>query len=184
MEHRNGMHMGWGRFAGMIATSAAIMFFLMYQLVYAYDHATFSLNRLIASLVMACVMAIVMLGFMWPMYRGRWLKVTILVASAAAGAALLYVNRAQTAVSDVTFMQAMIPHHSIAVNNARKAAISDPRVRRLADQIIESQMEEIAAMKLLIQDIEARGERGTVPLPAVPAELSEEMMARAREAVR
>jgi hypothetical protein len=27
------MHMGWGRFAAMIATSSVIMFFLMYQLV-------------------------------------------------------------------------------------------------------------------------------------------------------
>jgi hypothetical protein len=35
--------------------SAFIMFFLMYQLIYTLDHATLSVNRLIASLVMACV---------------------------------------------------------------------------------------------------------------------------------
>ena len=60
----------WIRFAGMIATSTFIMFFLMYQLVYSTDHATFSMNRLIASLVMGCVMTVVMLGFMWSMYQG------------------------------------------------------------------------------------------------------------------
>jgi len=47
------MQMSWGRFAAMIGTSTFIMFFLMYQLVYTFDHATFSLNRLLASLVMA-----------------------------------------------------------------------------------------------------------------------------------
>ena len=63
--------MGWGRFAGMIATSTVIMFFLMYQLVYSTEHAKFSLNRLIASLLMGAVMTVAMLGFMWPMYRGK-----------------------------------------------------------------------------------------------------------------
>ena len=65
MDHQqHAMKMGWSRFATMIATSAIIMFFLMYQLVYSFDHATFSLNRLIASLLMGCVMAAVMLAFM------------------------------------------------------------------------------------------------------------------------
>ncbi|MCL7751168.1 hypothetical protein LV475_06115 [Guyparkeria hydrothermalis] len=36
--------MSWGRFAAMIATSTVIMFFLMYQLVFSLDHATFSMN--------------------------------------------------------------------------------------------------------------------------------------------
>jgi len=63
-QQKEMMGMGWGRFAAMIATSTAIMFFLMYQLIYSVDHATFSMNRLIASLIMACVMTIVMLGFM------------------------------------------------------------------------------------------------------------------------
>ena len=69
------MAMSWGRFAAMIATSTFIMFFLMYQLVYSLDHAMLSLNRLIASLAMGCVMTVVMLGFMWSMYKDpgpRW----------------------------------------------------------------------------------------------------------------
>ncbi len=57
------MGMSWGRFAAMIATSTVIMIFLMYQLVYTFDHALFSMNRLIASLVMGCVMTVVMLAF-------------------------------------------------------------------------------------------------------------------------
>jgi uncharacterized protein (DUF305 family) len=36
-------------------------------------------------------------------------------------------------------MKAMTPHHSIAVLTSERAHISDPRVRMLADGIIESQ---------------------------------------------
>lgn len=188
MEHAKGphrmMHMGWGRFAAMIATSALIMFFLMYQLVYSADHASFSVNRLVSSLVMGCVMAAVMLGFMWSMYKGAGTKIAVLVVSSLLGLVLLYVNRSQSLISDVTFMKSMIPHHSIAINNARKAAISDPRVRELADRIIESQLIEIEEMKLLIDDIERNGERGDGTLPARTADVTPEMENEARKALR
>jgi hypothetical protein len=176
--------MGWGRFAAMIATSAVLMFFLMYQLVYSLDHVTFSTNRLVASLVMACVMTVVMLGFMWSMYHGRAAKLIVVSVAAVLGITLLLTNRSQALISDVSFMKSMIPHHSIAVNNARKASISDPRVRKLADEIIESQIREIAEMKLLIEDIGRNGERGEGELPARPATLTPEMEAEAQEAVR
>jgi hypothetical protein len=156
--------MGWGRFAAMVVTSTVIMFFLMYQLVYTADHAMFSVNRTIASLVMGCVMAVVMLGFMWSMYNGRAAKIAVVLGAAAFGGALLYVNRSQALIDDVRFMKSMIPHHSIAINNARKASITDPRVRKLADEIIESQVREIELMKRLVGDIERNGLEGTTPL--------------------
>jgi len=178
------MKMGWGKFVAMIATSTVVMFFLMYQLVYSFDHALFSLNRLMASLIMGCVMAVIMLGFMWSMYEGRRTKVAVVVAAAVLGVLLLYMNRAQTLVDDTTFMRAMIPHHSIAINNASKSQISDPRVRELADEIIASQVREIAEMKLLIADIEREGKRGERPLPPRPAVVTSEMQPKIREAVR
>src|SRR3546814_3910869 len=61
--------MGLGRFSAMIAVSTFIMFFLMYQLVYSSEHLMFSLNRLIAAFIMGSVMTMVMLGFMWSMYK-------------------------------------------------------------------------------------------------------------------
>ena len=185
MDHaKHEMKMGWGRFAAMIATSTFIMFFLMYQLVYSTDHATFSTNRLVASLVMGCVMSVIMLGFMWSMYEGRAARLAVLIGSALLAIVLLAVNRSQALIGDSAFMKAMIPHHSIAINNARKASISDPRVRRLADEIIESQVREIAEMKLLLADIEQRGEQGAGELPPRSAELTPEMAAKAREVLR
>jgi hypothetical protein len=178
------MKMSWLRFAAMIATSTFVMFFLMYQLIYSLDHATFSMNRLIASLVMGCVMAIVMLSFMWPMYQGLRTKITVLALAAVLGATLLLSNRSQVVIGDVNFMKAMIPHHSIAINNARKATITDPRVRQLADEIIESQVREIAEMKLLLDDIAQKGERGARELPARSTEITPEMARRIEEVVR
>jgi hypothetical protein len=157
---------------------------LMYQLIYSLDHALFSVNRLIASLAMGCVMTIVMLSFMWSMYKGTGIKITILVVAALVGVTLLSVNRRQVLIGDINFMKSMIPHHSIAVNNARKASISDPRVRELADVIIESQLREIAVMKLLIEDITRNGERSTTELPARSAEVTPEMKLKIREAVK
>ncbi|MFC3165617.1 DUF305 domain-containing protein [Ciceribacter thiooxidans] len=184
MDHeRHSMGMGWGRFAGMIAVSTIIMFFLMYQLVYSYDHALFSLNRFLASLLMGCVMAVIMLGFMWSMYSGRGVKITIVVIASIAAVVLFYINRNQSLVDDTTFMKAMIPHHSIAINDARKATISDPRVRRLADQIIASQMQEIEEMNRLIDDIDSNGSRGDKPLPARAATITPDMEPKIREAV-
>jgi len=93
------------------------------------------------------------------MYCGIGIKIAVLGLATAVGLILLSVNRTQALIGDVNFMKSMIPHHSIAINNARKASISDPRVRELADEIIESQVREIAVMQLLLDDIARAGER-------------------------
>src|SRR5690554_2964400 len=111
-EHKEMDGMGWGRFAAMIATSTFIMFFLMYQLIYSLDHALFSVNRTLASLLMGCVMTLVMLSFMWSMYKGKGTKIALLASAAVLGGVLLFINRNQSLVGDTEFMKSMIPHHS------------------------------------------------------------------------
>lgn len=81
-------------------------------------------------------------------------NVAILVASAVAFSLALWLVRSQETVDDVAYMKAMIPHHSIAILTSRRAQIRDPRVRELADQIIESQEREIAEMERLIEELE------------------------------
>lgn len=77
----------------------------------------------------------------------------------------------------------MIPHHSIAVKNARKADIGDPRVRELADDIDASRMRETRTMTLLIEDIERNGRRSNT-FPARPAMITPDMAMAIREAVQ
>ncbi len=48
----------------------------------------------------------------------------------------------------------MIPHYWIAILTSGRAGIRDPRVRKLADGIIETQKREIAEMKSLIRDLD------------------------------
>ncbi|WP_232314859.1 DUF305 domain-containing protein [Oceanibaculum pacificum] len=184
MSDHQMMKMGWGRFLAMIAVSTLVMFPLMYQLVYSADHATFSLTRLVSSVVMGCVMAVIMLAFMWKMYEGQAIKLAVLIGAIVVGVVALAINRQQMLIGDVDFMKSMIPHHSIAINNARKADIRDPRVRKLADGIIRAQVMEIAEMKLLVADIERSGTRGTTPLPPRTAEQTQDMQPEIDAAVK
>ena len=66
----------------------------------------------------------------------------------------LWLVRSQETVDDVSYMKAMIPHHSIAILTSERAHIKDPRVRELADEIIEAQVREIGEMRALIADLE------------------------------
>ncbi|HEV7251734.1 MAG TPA: DUF305 domain-containing protein [Mesorhizobium sp.] len=146
--------MSYVRFAAMIATSTVVMFGLMYLNTFALDHVFFSQTRSWMALLMGAVMSIIMIAFMWGMYENKRANAAILVVSAAVFAGSLWLVRSQETVSDVAYMKAMIPHHSIAVLTSRRAEISDPRVRQLADEIIAAQVREIDEMKRLIADLE------------------------------
>jgi hypothetical protein len=142
------------RFGAMIATSTVIMFGLMYLNTYAVDHVLFSETRAYMALVMGAAMAVIMLSFMLHMLDNKAVNAAICVGSVIVFAAALWLVRSQTTVDQVSYMKAMIPHHSIAILTSERARISDPRVRKLADQIIETQRKEIAEMKALIADLE------------------------------
>jgi FlaA1/EpsC-like NDP-sugar epimerase len=152
----NDMHHPYRRFAAMIAVSTLVMFGLMYLNTYELDHIFFSQTRVWMALLMGAVMAIIMLGFMTHMLQNRSLNVAIAVGSVVVFAVSLWLVRSQATVDQVSYMKAMIPHHSIAIMTSKRASIVDPRVRKLADGIIEAQVREIDEMKKLIQDLESR----------------------------
>ena len=174
--------MSYTRFFVMIVTSTVLMFALMYSTVYSIDHIWWSQTKFWMALYMGAVMAVVMLSFMLSMYEDKRKNLAIFAGSAAVFAASFFLVRAQTTVDDVAWMKAMIPHHSIAVLTSRRAEISDPRVRELADAIIEAQVKEIAQMEMLLEDIEENGEQGSGELLAPrTAELTAELRRKARE---
>ena len=146
----------YGRFAAMVAASTALGFAVMYLNVYDIDHVYFSWTRLFMALVMGGVMTAVMMLFMWGMYPDRKANWMVLGVAAALFAAGVTLARSQATVDDVSYMKAMIPHHSIAILTSTRARITDPRVRRLADGIIEAQRKEIGEMQQLISDLEKR----------------------------
>ena len=148
------MQMSYWRFAAMIATSTLVMFGLMYIHTYIWDHAYFSETRAWMAVLMGAVMAIIMLGFMLNMYKRREVNIAIFAGAALAFGLTVWLVRSQATVSGTDYMQAMIPHHSIAILTSERAGISDARVRKLADQIIETQRREIAEMNALIGELD------------------------------
>jgi len=147
------MEMSYKRFGAMIGTATVVMFGLKYLSTYRIEHATFSETRSYMAIMMGAVMAVVMLLFMLKMYTNKKANAAILAGSAAVFGLMLLLVRSQTTVQDVSYMRAMIPHHSIAILTSERAEISDPRVRELADEIIRAQREEIAEMKRLIAEL-------------------------------
>lgn len=144
----------YGRFAAMILTSTLVMFGLMYLNTYQIEHVFFSETRSYMALIMGATMAIVMLSFMWHMYSNAAVNIAIYLVSIVIFAGSLWLVRSQTTVDDVSYMKAMIPHHSIAILTSERAQIADPRVPQLADEIIEAQRREIDEMKVLIKDLQ------------------------------
>lgn len=150
--HHEGGGGGYGRFALMILSAAIVMYAVMYLNTYAIDHVYWSWTRFFVTM-MSTAMSVIMLWFMRHMYRNRAANIVIVVGSVLLFVTGLFLVRSQATIRDVAWMEAMIPHHSIAILTSENAQISDPRVRELADSIIEAQRREIAEMKTLIEEL-------------------------------
>lgn len=138
----------------MIVTSTVVMFGLMYLNTYEWSHVRYSETRTYMALFMGAAMAVVMLFFMLGMYTNRKLNIAIFSISAIVFVGALWLIRSQSTVDDVSWMRAMIPHHSIAILTSERARLKDPRVRKLADEIMEAQRREIGEMQALISELE------------------------------
>lgn len=163
---QGGVHMSYGRFGAMIATSTVVMFGLMYINTSAWDHVRWSETRFYMALLMGAVMAFIMLAFMLSMYRSTRTNIAIFVLAVAVFGGSLALVRSQVTIQDSSWMRAMIPHHSIAILTSERAEIRDLRVCELAASIIEAQQREIDEMDWLISDIATNGVADTAAAAA------------------
>ncbi|WP_018480072.1 DUF305 domain-containing protein [Pontibacter roseus] len=138
------------KFLSMLGVSFVIMYGVMYLNADKFDHVYLNLNRLYMALLMVAPMALVMLGFMSSMYKDKKLNSIIVAVGVVAFAGSLFMLRKQALVDDKQFLKSMIPHHSSAILVSQEANIKDPEVKRLTEQIIESQEKEIAEMKAIL----------------------------------
>ncbi len=129
------------------------MYGIMYLNTYELDHVYFSEMRLYMTILSTCVMAVVMLLFMLQMLKNKKANISIVLVSILIFAGSFFLMRNQTTIDEVDYMQGMIPHHSIAILTSERADIEDPRVRKLADDIIKAQKKEIKEMKELIEEL-------------------------------
>lgn len=158
MENKQKKGENYLKFFAMIATSMIAMFFLMYTHSYQIiDHFWFSETRLFMALIMGGAMIIIMLLYMLHMYNNRGKNIITLALGVALITGGIGLVRSQETVSDVDYMEGMIPHHSIAILTSERSQIKDVRVRELADKIIKAQRREIMEMQWLINDIKENG---------------------------
>ena len=166
------------KFGAMILTAMVVMYAAMFVSSWEWGHVRLSESRIFMTLTMGGSMGLVMLAWMLNMFRHTLANTIVVVASVLLLAAGIFLDRSQTTVADVDFMQAMIPHHSMAITRAERFEVADVRVCELAVQISEAQRREILEMDWLIEDIRSNGpasspeEAAARPLPdfTTPAE--------------
>ena len=144
------------KFVLMVLVSTVVMFGLMYFNIFSVDHLFFSQTRVFMALMMGAVMAILMLLFMWKMYSNKKANYAILALAFLTFGVSLYLVRSQATVKDVSWMEAMVPHHSIAILTSERAELEDPRVKKLSEDIIEAQKREIEEMEQLIKELKEK----------------------------
>ncbi|MEE4178506.1 MAG: DUF305 domain-containing protein [Bacteroides sp.] len=144
------------KFLLMLGGSFTAMYLTMYLNTYETGHLFFSLTRFYMACLGISAMAVIMLLFMLNMYKNKKKNIAIFLGSLILFVSALTLVRTQTPIGDVTYMKAMIPHHSIAILTSKRATIKDPEVRKLADEIIKAQEKEIAEMKAYIQRLQAK----------------------------
>ena len=163
------------RFAAMILTAMVVMYWVMFVGSWEWSHIQFSQSRVFMALAMGGTMGLVMLAWMLNMLRSTLANVVIIAVSLALFATGVVLDRSQATVGDVSFMRAMIPHHSLAITRAERFDVDDVRVCELAVAISEAQRREIDEMEWLIEDILENGlattqeEADARPVPDFPA---------------
>ena len=155
-DERSGHSGNYLKFLAMILAAGAVMYVVMYLNTYQLDHVAWSWTRFFMTMMSTATMAVIMLAFMLGMYKNKAVNAAIVGVAVVVFSLGLWLVRSQTTIGDVAWMKAMIPHHSIAILTSERANIEDPRARELADEIIQTQKEEIAEMKSIIADLESR----------------------------
>lgn len=153
------------RFAAMIATSMVLMYFVMFVGSWEWSHVRFSQSRVFMAVTMGGTMGLVMLAWMLDMYRSVKANAVVIGVSLLLLGGGIALDRSQATVGDVSFMRAMIPHHSLAITRSEHFDVDDVRVCELAVAISEAQRREIAEMDWLIDDIDRNG-AATTPAEA------------------
>ena len=152
MENMNGM--SYRKFIVMMLISFLIMYIVMFLNMDKIDHYHTSASRIYMTILMVAPMAVVMMTMMGKMYPNKKTNTGIIITGIIVFIVTLAALRTQTPISDAQYMKAMIPHHSSAIMVSKHANIKDPEVKKLSEQIIKSQVEEIAQMEAILKRME------------------------------
>lgn len=152
MQNMKGM--SYKTFGITMLVSFFIMYIVMFLNIDKVEHYHTSTTRIYMALLMVAPMAVVMMLTMGKMYPNKKTNAIIILAGVLVFILVLVGLRTQTPIGDIQYMKAMIPHHSSAIMVSKQANIKDPEVKKLSQQIIQSQEKEIAEMEAKIKELE------------------------------
>jgi hypothetical protein len=150
-ERNEGMD-GYTKLFLALGLSLIVMFPLTMAFVAQWSHFHLNLSNFYMAVAMVAPMGLIMLGVMRDMFPDRHLNFVLVVGFIALFAFGLWLGRTEAFVGDGQFLRAMIPHHSRAILVCNEAAITDPDIIQLCNQIISSQQEEINIMTRMLED--------------------------------
>ena len=119
--------------------NAVIMYLVMYVMIDKLESFYLNINNVYMMVMMVAPMLIVMLLVMRSMYPNPRLNTGLIVTAALLFVGSFFLIRQQWPVGDVQFLRSMIPHHSGAILMCGQDQITDPDIKTLCGQIIESQ---------------------------------------------
>lgn len=142
--------MSYSKFMVMLLISFFVMYIVMFLNIDRLSHYHTSTTRVYMAVLMVAPMAVVMMLMMGKMYHNKKVNSVIILSGVVIFFLALAGLRTQTPIADVQYMKAMIPHHSSAIMVSKQATIKDPEVKKLSEQIIQSQEKEIAEMERML----------------------------------
>ena len=135
-----------------LGVSYIAMFAIMYSMADRWGHVYFNLSNVYMTGLMAGSMLPIMLATMGSMLSNRKINAALWAVSVAVLVLFWMLLRYEAGVGDRQFMRAMIPHHSAAIQMCKQSSLTDPRIKKLCENIITSQEREIAEMEALLAE--------------------------------
>ena len=134
----------------MAALSFMAMYILMYSMVDQFANVYNSVNQFYMAGLMTAPMVLIELAVMREMYKSPKANIAVIALSLIALVGFFFAIRQQTAVEDAQFLRSMISHHAGAVLMCNESPITRPEIKKLCQNIISSQKQEIDQMKKLL----------------------------------
>ena len=135
-----------------LGLSFIVMYFIMYSMADRWSHVYLNLSNVYMTGLMAGSMIPIMLVTMPGMFPNKKWNAALWVASFVLLAFFWMLLRTEAGVRDRQFLRAMIPHHSAAIQMVNESSLTDPRVKKLGENIVAFQEREIAEMKALLEE--------------------------------
>ena len=141
----------YGRLMIELVIDFVIMYLVMFTMIRSLDHFYNNINNVWMTLMMVTPMALVMLAAMRSMFPSRKRNLLVIAGALIVFAVSFYGMRTQAAIGDEQFLRSMIPHHSGAILMCQEASITNPEIKALCGEIVDSQRREIEQMKAILE---------------------------------